>query len=201
MMLHEKVLYKCEKKIYLVGFVLIIFFSCQEKIAKFLFDSSKINMISKYEYEYELTKLKSKTTRFYTLMYGSIIDSMISKTTYIYNTKGAVVKEITNSLGLNNPDIEIFDYDNKDSLTFHLYINTEGDTTLLERFAIFPDGRKAIFRKTVVLKMNPNLNFKDAFDNKTYDTIISRYEYTYNNNLCTLLKEFDKNDILIKVVV
>lgn len=182
------------------GLGLILLFGCKAKIADFLFDASKMNRLTKYEYVYKLGKKSSVTEKSYTIMFGQTVDSMISKTLFEYNVKGLVLKEISHSDFKEKPDLKLYHYDSNDSLISELNINSDGDTIHAIKYAYFPDGRKIIFQRDLWIKLDQSKDFKTAFENKTFDTVLFTREYLYENNICKQLKEYDKNKKLSKEV-
>jgi len=182
------------------GLGLILLFGCKTKIVDFIFDASKMNHLTKYEYDYKQGKKSSMIERTYTLMFGHIVDSMISKTSYEYNEKGLVLREITNSNFKEKPDLKLYSYNSNDSLESELNLNSDGDTMHIIKYGYFTDGRKIVFQRDVWIKLDNTKDFKTAYDNKTYDTSLFTREYLYENNSCKLLKEYNKKNMLSKII-
>jgi len=59
-------------------------------------------------------------------VFGQIVDTMIFKTTYVYNGKGLIVKEIKYFGQKQRPDLRLFSYDLNDSLILELNIDSNG---------------------------------------------------------------------------
>jgi len=187
-------------KLRIIGLGLIILFGCKTKIADFLFDASKMNRLTKYEYDYKQGKKSSVIEKSYMIMFGQTVDSMISKTLFEYNEKGLVLKEISSSKYKEKPDLKLYHYDLNDSLISEFNINSDGDTIHAIKYAYFPDGRKIIFQRDLWIKLDQSKDFKTAFENKTFDTILFTREYLYEHNMCKQVKEYDKNKKLAKEV-
>lgn len=183
-----------------LGLGLILLIGCKAKIADFIFDASKMNRLTKFDYEYNHGKKSSVIEKNYTIMFGQIVDSMISKTQFEYNEKGFISREITSSGFQENPDLKIYNYGSNDSLLCKLWLNSEGDTTHIHKYAYFPDGRKTVYNKDIWIKLDQSKDFKTAYNNRTYDTVLNTREYLYEQNICKQSKEFDKHKNLTNVI-
>ncbi len=177
---------------------LTLFSGCRDKIEKFVFDGSKVSENTSYYYEFKSDKLISKTEKTFIHMFGRIVDSMITKTTYEYDKKKLLIR--ANTYYKQKPESEIYEYLSNDSLVNKTFISDEGDTTLWEKYAYFPDGRKTIFHKEITLHLAPDQDLKQAFEHKTYDTTTYWNEFEYADHFCKTIKQYDRNNILRKVV-
>ena len=184
------------------SFVIILGLSlisgCDDSIEKFVFDTAKVSTDKKYFYEYKSDKLKSEVVKTYMVMYGKVVDSMVTKTDYEYNEKGLL--KLGKTYFEKSPDIDLFDYDSNDSLCMKMMISPEGDTTFWEKYEYRPDGRKIKFHRNLVLHLDPTQDFREQLENKTYDTIFYESEFEYTNNLCQVERQFDQHKNLIKLI-
>lgn len=187
-------------KLKVLGIGLILLFSCKKKIAEFIFDLSRTNYLIKYDYNYKHGKKNSMIDKFYTIKFGQTVDSTISKTLYEYNDKGFLVKEIEYIDHNKNPNLKLLNYDMNDSLILIQEINSNGDTTFIERYAYFPDDKKTIFHREITINLKPNKVSTTGIKTKTYDTVLFTKVYRYENNICKSSNEYDKNKKLSKVV-
>jgi hypothetical protein len=182
-----------------IGFVFLI--GCRDEISKFLFDSAKMSNLIQYEYKFEQNKKIEKIEKYYTIMFGQVVDTMISKTNYVYNKKGLLEKEIRSQIHDGKPDIKLYNYDLNDSLIAEVDINSDGDTTFIEKYANYPDGKKRIYLRYLVTRVDPNADFETWVKNKrTYDTTLVSNDYIYEKNECKSLKEYDKYQRLSKII-
>jgi len=183
-------------------FLICILFvtSCKEQIAKFLFDPSKVNTKTDYYYNYNSDRLVSSTEKTYTYLSGVVIDSMVLKIEYKYNDKGLLKQEITKADLRANNSFRLFDYNASDSLIRELTINSEGDTTRWKEYDYYPDGRKIIFNRDLMMHADPNLDFEKVIENKMLDTILYRNIYDYENKQCKSLKQFGKNSKPVRLI-
>lgn len=186
------------KLILIIGVVFLI--SCKEQVAKLLFDTSQMSNQTNFFYEYDADKLIRQTEKDYTIMFGQVVDSMITHIDFKYNDKGLLVREIWQSDFEDKPTIEIYDYDNKDSLISRISISPENDTTLWEVYKYYPDGRKTVFHRFLRIHLDPNQNIMEAMDNIKLDTSYYLNEFEYDGNLCKTQRQFDKQGNLIKTV-
>jgi len=186
-------------KIKLLILGLVFLFGCKGKMPDFLFDASKVSEVTKYTYEYKNGKKISKTDETCILFEGKTTNRMIVKTNYIYNEKGLLIKEISKTNNDTIPDMTIYEYDTKDSLISWIKIESETDTTNIEKYAYYADGKKLILRKSLHIKIEPYPDYKTAFEHKNYDTNFFSREFIYENNICKSSKEYDKNNHLVKV--
>lgn len=178
----------------IVGLGLILIFGCKNKIGEFIVDNSHLSYLFKYEYGYnELGKKNSMILKQYTLMHAQIVDSSVTKTIFEYNDKGLLTKEISHTIDGIKPDIVLYNYDSNDSLIAENNINSENDTVHMVQYGYFPDGRKILLQRDLIIKLDQSKDFKTAYDNKTYDTILYTNAYFYENNRCKHLVEYDKN--------
>ncbi|RPH31407.1 MAG: hypothetical protein EHM93_13720 [Bacteroidales bacterium] len=186
------------KFLILIGIVSVT--SCKEKVAEFLFDNTQVSSMTEYFYEYESDKLISKIEKYYSYYYGQTVDSFSTKTSYEYDNKGLLRKEFEKDDYKEKPSFTLYNYNAEDSLILKLSISEEGDTTFWEKYQYFPDGRKCIFRRTLMWRLNPNLKIREIIEQKLFDTILNRNVYEYKDNLCKSLIEYGKNDTLKKVI-
>jgi hypothetical protein len=177
---------------------LLLISGCDDSIEKFVFDTAKVSTDKKYFYEYKSDKLKSEGVKTYMVMYGKVVDSMVTKTDYEYNEKGLL--KLGKTYFEKSPDIDLFDYDSNDSLCMKMMISPEGDTTFWEKYEYRPDGRKIKFHRNLVLHLDPTQDFREQLENKTYDTIFYESEFEYTNNLCQVERQFDQHKNLIKLI-
>jgi hypothetical protein len=180
----------------LLGLFLIS--SCGDHLEKFVFDTTKVSTDTKYFYEYKSDRLQTELSKTYMLMYGKVVDSMITKTEYDYNKKGLLKSKRT--YYEKSPDIDLFEYDSNDSLCTKMMISPEGDTTFWEKYEYRPDGRKIKFHRYIVLHFDPNQDFREQLKNKTYDTSFYQSEFEYTNNLCQLERQFDQHKNLKRLI-
>jgi len=174
--------------------------SCKEQVAKFIFDASKMSNHTKYMYKYESDKLISQTENNFTIVFGQVVDSMISQTNFEYDNKGLLIKEISQTDFEETPTIKIYNYDESDSLISALSINTENDTTFWEIYKYYPDGKRTVFHRLLSRHFDPNQDFMEAMKNKKLDTTLFRNEFEYAGNLCKAQSQFDKHGNLLKTV-
>ena len=180
----------------LLGLFLIS--GCGDSLEKFVFDTAKVSTDTEYFYEFKSDKLQSEVVKTYMVMYGKVVDSMITKTDYEYNEKGLL--KLGKTYFEKSPDIDVFDYDSNDSLSTKMMISPEGDTTFWEKYEYRPDGRKIKFHRKLVLHIDPTQDFREQLENKTYDTIFYESEFEYSNNLCQVERQFDQHKNLIKLI-
>lgn len=188
------------KRTFIVIIALALLISCNEKKAKFIFDSSKVPNLTQYSYNYNAGKLTSSKETIYTVMFGQVVDTLITLTNYEYDSKGLLRKELSKTENEDNPSIHLFDYNSNDSLIREMTISPEKDTISWTDYKYFPDGKKMIFRRNLVLHHDPNLDFLKQMENKRFDTSYCKVEYNYENNLCKSSKEFDKRNNLTKII-
>lgn len=169
------------KQIRVFGIGLILFYGCKEEIADFLFDASRITEIRKYEYQYKQGQKQSQTEKTYILMSGKIQVLFSSKTTYNYNDKDLVIKEITYTGDDEKPKLKYLNYDANDSLIYEAEINVEGDTSLIREYE-YSSNSKQILEKRLVINFDKDINIELAKDHRTYDTMISSQKEIYENN-------------------
>jgi len=181
-------------------FGVLALISCKEQVAKFIFDASKVTFQTKYFYNYDSDKLISQIEKFYTVMFGQVVDSMIRQTDFIYNEKGLLIKELSQSDFNENPDITIYDYNEIDSLISQIYITSENDTIFWEVYKYYPDGRKTVFHRFLSVFFDPNQDFSESMGSNMFDTVFYRNEFDYVGNLCSTQRQYDKNGELIKTV-
>lgn len=182
---------------------ILILIGCKEqkeKVAKFIFDASKMSNQTNYFYSYDSDRLSSQIEKTYTIMFGQVVDSMITKIDFEYNYKGLLIKEISQMDFEEKPSIKIYDYDKNDSLISEISINQENDTTFWEVYGYYPDGKKTIFHRFLSMHFDPNQDFMEAMENKKLDTSFYRNEFEYTGDLCKTQKQIDKKGNLIKTV-
>ncbi len=188
------------KRYLILIFGIITLISCKEQIAKTLIDASKMTVQTKYFYEYKSDRLISQTEKTYTIMFGQVMDSMISQTNFVYNDKNFLIQEIDKLDYEEKPTIKIYDYDTNDSLISKMSINPENDTTFWEVYKYFPDGKKTVFHRFLSIHLDPNQDFIEAMENKKLDTLFDRNEYKYIDNVCKIQRKYDIKGNLIKTV-
>ncbi|MCF8374506.1 MAG: hypothetical protein K9H64_22990 [Bacteroidales bacterium] len=170
--------------------------SCKEEISKFLFDASKMSTQTKYSYKYDSERIVSEKEVTYTIMYGQVVDSIVSNTAYEYNDKGLLTKKTSPSEDGGKLYVKVFEYNSNDSLIRELRINRYDDTISQFEYKYYPDGRKTTFHRYLFQKF-PSFQSRDmdslkaAIENPTYDTSGFRKEYEYNGEKCKILCEFD----------
>ncbi|MCG6191492.1 hypothetical protein [Maribellus maritimus] len=147
--------------------------------------------MTKYSYKYDLDKLESSKEISYTIMFGQIVDSMITVTNYEYDNDGLLKKEISKSDFEETPSLVLYDYNSNDSLMSKFKISSEGDTTLWDKYEYFPDGKKTVFQRILTRKIDFNQDFVKSMADKKLDTIQTVNEYKYENGLCKSMTEFD----------
>lgn len=187
--------------ILIIGILILI--GCQEqkeKSAKFIFDTSKMSIRTDYFYSYDSDRLSSQTEKTYTIMFGQLVDSMITKVDFEYDDKGLLIKKISKTDFNEKPTIKIYEYDKNDSLISEISINQDSDTTFWEVYKYYPDGKKTIFHRSLIMHIDPNQGFMEAMENKKLDTLFYRNEFEYVGNLCKTQRQFDKQGNLLKTV-
>ncbi len=189
------------KLILILGFFSLI--GCKninDSIAKFVFDSSKMSTLVEYNYKYDSDKLISKTEMFYTYMYKQVLDSMLIRTDYLYNDKGLLIKETSRTNFEDSSSLYLYNYDSNDSLIQEMSINENGDTTIWNEYAYFPDGKKIIFHRSIMKHFDPNQDFKTAMENPKMDTSFYRNEYDFKNNVCISERQYNQKGELTKTI-
>lgn len=187
--------------ILIIGILILI--GCEEqkeKVAKFIFDASKMSNQTNYFYSYDSDILSSQIKKTYTLMFGQVVDSMITQIDFEYNDKGLLIKEISQTDFQDKPTIKIYDYNKNDSLISQILINQENDTTFWEIYNYYPDGKKTIFHRFLSMHFDPNQDFMEAMENKKLDTSFYRNEFEYSGDLCKSQRQFDNKENLRKAV-
>ncbi len=184
--------------IILIGILTLI--SCKEQVGKFIFDASKMSNQTKYFYKYDSDLLISQTEKDFTIMFGQVVDSMISQTNFEYDDKGLLIKEISQTDFEEKPTIKIYNYDKNDSLIKALSINQENDTTFWEIYKYYPGGKKTVFHRFLSMHFDPNQDFMEAMNNRKLDTVLYRNEFEYADELCKTQRQYDKNGKLLKTV-
>lgn len=179
---------------------LAILTSCNEKVAKFIFDSSKMSELTRFSYSYDKSKLASSTETTFIIMFGQVVDTMVTLTNYEYDSKGLLKKESSKTAVEDKPSLQLYDYNSNDSLILEMTISPEKDTTFRTEYNYFPDGRKMVFRRTLVLHHEPDQDFSKQMENKRFDTIYYKIDYQYENNFCKSSKEYDKKNNLTKII-
>ena len=182
------------KQTLIIIFVLALVTGCKEKIQKFILDSSKMSTMRRYSYKYDSGKLESSKEISYTIMFGQIVDSMITVTNYEYDNEGFLKKEISKLDFEETPSLVIYDYNSNDSLISKIKISTEGDTTLWDKYGYFPDGQKTLYQRILTPKFDFNQDFIKSMSEKKFDTIQTVNQYQYENGLCKSMTEFDCRD-------
>jgi hypothetical protein len=186
-------------KFLMIGLIFLI--GCKDEILKFHFDSTKMSNLVQFEYKYQQNKKIEAIEKYYTIMFGKVVDTMITKINFIYNKKGLLEKEIRSQINDDKPDIKLYSYDLNDSLINELDINSDGDTTFIEKYAYYPNGKKRIYYRHLMTKIDPNASIKTLIESKrTYDTTIIFNNYIYEKNECKYLKEYDKHQRLSKII-
>lgn len=144
------------KQTLIIIFGLVLMTGCKEKIQKFIFDSSKLSTMTRYSYKYDSDKLESSKEISYTIMFGQIVDSMITVTNYEYDNDGLLKKEISKSDFEETTSFVLYDYNPNDSLISKFIISSEGDTTLWNKYGYFPDGQKTVYQRILTRKIDLN---------------------------------------------
>lgn len=187
-----------KKLIIIIGVALLT--SCKEKVEKFIFDSSKMSEVTRFSYSYDKNKLASSTETTNIIMFGQVVDTMVTLTNYEYDSKGLLKKESSKTLVEDKPSLQLYDYNSNDSLIREMTISPEKDTTFWVEYNYFPDGRKLVFRRTLVIHHEPDQDFSKQMENKKFDTIYFKIDYQYEKNLCKSSKEYDKKNNLTKII-
>ena len=190
----------CMTKTLIVIFGLALLTNCNEKVAKFIFDSSKMSTLTRYSYNYNSGKLTSSKETVYMVMLGQVVDTIVTLTNYEYDSKGLLRKELAKTGHNDNPSLHLFDYNANDSLISEMTISSEKDTTSLREYKYFPDGKKMVFRRDLVFHHDARQDFLKQMQNKRFDTTYYKIEYNYVDNLCKSSKEFNKKNNLTKIV-
>lgn len=191
-----------EKNMLLIIGILVLI-GCKEQIekaTKFIFDASKMSNQTNYFYSYNSDRLSNQTEKTFTIMFGQVVDSMITKINFEYNNKGLLVKKISQTDFEEKPTIKIYDYDKNDSLISEISISPENDTTFWEIYKYYPDGKKTIFHRSLRLHFDPNEDFINTMENKKLDTLFYKNEFEYIGNLCKTQKQYDTKGKLIKTI-
>lgn len=186
------------KRAIIIIFCATVFSACKHLAEKFSFDPSKVTESCTYSYEFKADKLMSVTEKTIIHFQGLFADTVITKISYHYTTSGLLSR--IDTYYDKNPESEIFEYFPNDSLAKKYSISSEGDTTLWEKYGYFNDGRKTIYKKEISQHIAPEMNLKDIFEHKTYDTTISRNEYAYNGKLCKSMTTYDISNNVVKVI-
>ncbi len=189
-----------KKYLILIIWILIGCNELKEKVTDFVFDTSKISYHTNYFYLYESDRLSNKIEKTYTIMFGKAVDSMITKIDFKYNDYGLLVKEISKTDFEDKPTTRIYDYDKNDSLISEISIDQNNDTTFWVIYKYYPDGKKIIFHRTLMLDYNPNQGLNDVIGEEKLDTIFYRNEFEYTGNLCKVQRQFDKQGKLLMTV-
>lgn len=184
--------------ILIIGILFLI--SCKEQVAKFLFDASKMSNQTKFFYKYDSEKLISQTEKYYTIMFGQVVDSMITYTDFKYNNKGLLFQEISKTGFQDKPTIEIYDYDGKDSLVSKISINPENDTTFWEEYKYYPDGKKTVFRRLLLMNFDPNQDYMEYMEVSKLDTSLFRNEFDYYGDLCKTQRQLNATGDLVRTI-
>lgn len=187
------------KRAILIVSILIFISGCKEvkrQIEKFTFDESKVTFVSKYYYKYDSNRKILETEKNYTYYSNKIVDSMVTVTTFIYGKKGLLEKKVSKNAFEKNPDIEFFTYDSIDSLRVSLNVESRGDTVGWHEYKNYPDGKKEIFLRVLLVDSKSYEEYGSAYENKIYDTILIKREYIYEDNLCKELKIYDNKNKL-----
>lgn len=174
--------------------------SCNEKIAKFIFDSSKTSNLTRYSYNYDAGKLASSKETIYTVMFGQVVDTLETLTNYEYDSKGLLRKKLSKTAFEDNPSIQLFEYNSNDSLIREMTISPEKDTTFWAENGYFPDGKKLVFRRALIRHHDPDQDFLKQMENKKKDTTLYRFDFQYENGLCKSSKEYDKKNNLTHII-
>lgn len=184
--------------ILIIGILTLI--SCKEQVSKFIFDTSKMSSQVNYFYKYDSDKIKSQTEKSYTIMFGQVVDSYTTQIDFEYDDKGLLIKEISLTDFEEKTTIKIYDYDKNDSLISEMSINTESDTIFWEAYEYYPDGKKTVFHRFLIMDFDLNQDFMESMENIKFDTSFYRNEFDYAGNLCKTQRQFDKKGNLVKTV-
>jgi len=179
---------------------ILTLFSCKEQVAKALFDTSNLTNQTKYFYKHESDKLISQTEKTYTIMFGQVVDSMISSTNFKYNAKNLLIKKVSRFDFTDNLAYRIFEYNNNDSLIKDMSVSSEGDTTFWFEYDYFSDGRKIVFDRKIISSYFNNPDLIEDLVTEKFDTIQLKYEYHYEGGICTNLKQYESKNNLIKTI-
>lgn len=186
---------------------LIALLSCKEKVAKLVFDSSKITNISLYSYEYDFDKLKSESVKSYIYMNGIVIDSFNRETNFFYNGNGLKEKEISYSSNEKEPSVRLYRYDSNDSVILDLTINEEKDTIYWSEFKYFPDGRRIVFKRDIVPGFVNDSSLINDLEIPRWirfcidsNLTILTINASFHINLIKIMKRLNLSDIAIKMI-
>ena len=169
---------------------------CTQRVGQLTFGESKVELLVIYDYEYKSGKKTNTTQHIYTFIAGNITDTITTKTIHIYNDKGLLIRELSFSERKGKPDIKEFAYDQNDSLNLEIEIDSKGDTTYVAKYISFPDQNRSVYLKHITLRMDENLDFVTAFEDKTKDTFLIKKDYVYEGHTCKYLDVYDKNNNL-----
>lgn len=171
-----------------------LLFACKEKLAEFIFDISKTSQQTKYFYVSDGNKRISQTEKSYTIMLGNVVDSTVVTTHFGYDGKGLLRKESRQSDFEDEPELHFYTYNGIDSLISQITVNPDGDTTFIEKYKYFRDGRKTIFLRLLMTHLNENQDITESITKKQFDTTLYRNEFLYANGLCKSKIVYNKNN-------
>lgn|GEM_PF-1429544 len=180
-------------------FWVIVLSSCKEQVSDFFFDPSKISEHTTFIYHYDANRVMSQVSIFHMLMSGLVVDSMVTRTEFVYNNKGQLIREEEKTEISEEPTITEYHYAANDSLISEMTIRPEGDTSYWAVYEYFPDGRRMIFNRSLILHVEPEQDLGDI-DFSKYDTIQERNEFDYVGNECQVQREFDLQNNLIRTI-
>ncbi len=187
-------------RILLLIFGILLSTSCKDKIAKFIFDSSKMSELTRYSYEYNSNKLASSKESNFRIMFGQVVDTMITLTNYEYDSKGLLKRESIKTAPDEVPSFKLFDYNANDSLIREVTLSPKKDTVQWTEYKYFPDGKKMVFSRNLFHHYDPSKDFLNQMKDPKFDTIYYRIDYQYENNSCKSSKEYDGKNNLITFV-
>jgi hypothetical protein len=162
--------------------ILLLILACkrqQEQIEKFIFDNSQINtkQVHKYVF-YEDGNIKIDKSIIYTYVAGNAIDSMVFTKEFFYNKKG----KIESTIELENRNKEIKIYNDQDSLIGNFKINSDYDTTSLEK-TVYKNGKKISLTTRWLTPKLQNFENPKKEDLRSFDTLFIKKQFLYQNNL------------------
>ncbi len=180
-------------------FGIILFTSCGEQVQDFIFDASKTSERTTFTYQYDTGRVTSQVSTFHVLMFGEVVDSMVTEKKFTYNAKGQLIREEEKTDFNEKPTIKEYHYASNDSLICELTIRPEGDTIYWEVYDYYPDGKRTVFKRVLFRHFDPKQNFQNLNFSR-YDTIQQRNEFDYAGDKCQMQREYDQRNRLIRVI-
>lgn len=157
---------------------------CTEKLAELLFDETSISRVSKYSYTYKDGKKIKMIDSTFNCVYQKNIDTSVTITDYIYNSKGLLQKEIACSLPESSKTYLYYSYFDNDSLMEIIGINSEGDTNRITRYQNYKYENKIVYDRHLFIHIDEDKSIEEILNNITYDTIGHMTEYAFRGRMC-----------------